>query len=59
MDNVLLHSLHLAEAKKITGNQPIWALRNMNRALQLLPWLNTTEETRRLKATQLLLVEDK
>ena len=43
------------EAKKITGNQPLWALRNMAYALSLLPWLNTEEEAARLEAAKFLL----
>jgi hypothetical protein len=43
------------EAKKITGNQPRWALQNMAYALSLHPWLNTEEETTRLEAAKFLL----
>ena len=43
------------EAKKITGNQPIWALKNMAKALSMCPWLNTAEENRRLEAARVLL----
>jgi hypothetical protein len=43
------------EAKKITGNQPIWALKNMAKALSMCPWLNTAEEDRRLEAAKVLL----
>ena len=45
------------EAKKITGNQPHWALRNMAYALSLHPWLNTEEEATRLEAAKFLLSE--
>ena len=44
-----------AEAKKITGNQPLWALKNMVKALTMCPWLNTAEEDRRLEAARVLL----
>tara|TARA_R110000822_G_scaffold21795_2_gene69081 strand:+ start:350 stop:496 length:147 start_codon:yes stop_codon:yes gene_type:complete len=44
-----------AEAKKITGNQPLWALKNMALALAMYPWLNTAEEDRRLEAAKVLL----
>jgi hypothetical protein len=33
----------IEEAKKIVGNQPTWALKNMVKALNMLPWLNTAE----------------
>jgi hypothetical protein len=42
-------------AKKIVGNQPIWALKNMVRALQMHPWLNTEIENQRLEAGKILL----
>jgi hypothetical protein len=45
----------LAEAKKLVGSQPRWALRNMVLALSLHPWGNTPEETARLKAAQLII----
>lgn len=38
------------EAKKIIGNQPTWALRNMRRALESMTSLNTPEECKRLEA---------
>ena len=44
----------IEEAKKISGNQPYWALRNMVKALQMHPWLNTEEETKRLHAAKLV-----
>lgn len=44
-----------AEAKKITGNQPLWALKNMAKALSMHPWLNTAEDDRRLEAAKVLL----
>jgi|TARA_R110000823_G_scaffold230399_1_gene357297 hypothetical protein len=44
-----------AEAKKITGNQPRWALKNMERALSMCDLLNTPEETQRLKAARIVL----
>lgn len=43
------------DAKKITGNQPIWALKNMVKALQMHPWLNTDIENQRLEAGLFLL----
>ena len=43
------------QAKKITGNQPRWALVNMAKALSMCPCLNSEEEDLRLKAAQFLL----
>jgi len=45
----------LAEADKIIGHQPTWALHNMVLALNLHPWLNTTEEDERLEAARIVL----
>jgi len=43
-----------AEARAIIGNQPKWALRNMARALQMLPRLNTCDDWQRLRALRAL-----
>jgi|TARA_R110002050_G_C8932135_1_gene512059 hypothetical protein len=43
------------EAKKIVGNQPKWAIKNMVKALNMSPWLNTTEEKQRLQAAKIVL----
>lgn len=45
----------LDEAKKITGRQPIWALKNMVKALSLHSWLNTETDKQRLKAARMIL----
>ena len=45
----------IEEAKKIVGNQPTWALKNMVKALKMLPWLNTAEDELRLKAAKVVL----
>jgi len=45
-------------AKKITGNQPSWALKNMIKALSLHAWLNTPKENERLQAAKLILKVD-
>ena len=37
------------------SRQPVWALRNMVLALEMCPWLNTTEEDERLSAAKVLL----
>jgi len=47
--------MNLSEAKKITGNQPTWALKNMVKALSMHSWINTPEENERLAAAQLIL----
>jgi hypothetical protein len=47
--------MQLTEAKKITGNQPTWALKNMVKALNMSSWLNTPEENQRLIAAQIIL----
>ena len=44
----------LIEAKKIVGNQPIWALKNMIRALNMLTILNTEEDWKRLEAAKIV-----
>tara|TARA_R110000823_G_scaffold140236_1_gene270215 strand:- start:461 stop:628 length:168 start_codon:yes stop_codon:yes gene_type:complete len=43
------------QAWSIVGNQPKWAIQNMIFALQLLPALNTQEETERLEAAKIAL----
>lgn len=45
----------LDDAKRIVGNQPAWALQNMVKALQMLPWLNTADDELRLKAARMVL----
>ena len=44
-----------AEAKKIIGNQPRWAVKNMVKALSMHSWLNTPEENKRLAAGKIIL----
>ena len=51
--------MNLIEAKKIVGNQPTWALKNMVKALQMLPWRNTAEDELRLQAAKIVLKERK
>jgi hypothetical protein len=48
-----------AEAKSIVGNQPMWAINNMIRALKLLPALNTAEDNIRLEAAKLVVADRK
>lgn len=45
----------LDEAKNIVGNQPTWALKNMVKALKMLPALNTREDDQRLAAAVLVI----
>ena len=45
----------LAEAEKIVGRQPTWAIANRVKALQMHPWLNTEEEEARLYAARMVL----
>lgn len=50
-----MKKMTLDEAKKIVGNQPDWALRNMIRALSVFRALNTEEDNLRLEAAKLVL----
>lgn len=45
----------LEKAKRIVGNQATWALKNMVKALKMLPRLNTPEDNERLEAAQVVL----
>ena len=47
------------QAKKIVGKQPKWAIKNMLKALQMLPWLNTDEDNERLLACKIYLKGNK
>ena len=47
--------MSITEAKKIVGNQPKWALKNMVRALSMLPFLNDDSDKQRLAAAKLIL----
>lgn len=49
--------MNIVEAKAIVGNQPTWALQNMIKALQLLPWRNTAEDIERLEAAKIVIKE--
>lgn len=48
-------AMTLDEAKRITGNQPTWALRNMVKALEMMTWRNTAEDWQRLEAARIIL----
>lgn len=39
-------------AAQLLGNQPMWAIKNMAKALSLFPLMNTPEEDERLAAAQ-------
>ena len=45
----------LEEARKIVGNQPKWAVKNMVKALSMHQWLNTPKESIRWEAGKLIL----
>jgi hypothetical protein len=45
----------LEEAKEIVGNQPTWALRNMVKALKMLPLMNTAQDEKRLAAAVMII----
>jgi hypothetical protein len=51
--------MNTTQAKNLIGDQPTWALKNMVKALNMLPWLNTPEDELRLKAAKLILKERK
>ena len=41
------------QAWKIIGNQPKWAIKNMIKALNMSPWLNTDKDKLRLAAAKI------
>jgi hypothetical protein len=45
----------LDQAKSIVGNQPDWALKNMVKALKMMPLLNTAADEERLAAALVVL----
>tara|TARA_R110000787_G_scaffold143345_1_gene256973 strand:+ start:291 stop:518 length:228 start_codon:yes stop_codon:yes gene_type:complete len=45
----------LEKAKKIVGNQPRWAIKNMVKALSMHSQLNTAKENERLAAAKIVL----
>lgn len=50
--------MNYAEAKKLVGNQPTFALKNMVVALSTMQFLNTPEENLRLEAAKIVLKGD-
>ena len=49
----------LDQAKQLVGNQPTWALKNMVKALKMLPALNTAEDELNLQAAKIVLKDRK
>ena len=49
--------MNIIEAKQRIGNQPTWALKNMVKALKMLPALNTAEDELNLEAAKVVLKE--
>jgi hypothetical protein len=47
--------MNLQEAKELIGNQDTTSLRNMVKALNMLPALNTAEDWQRLEAAKVVL----
>jgi hypothetical protein len=47
--------MDVEQAWKIVGNQPRWAIKNMVRALSMLPALNSPEDDLRLAAGRVAL----
>ena len=50
--------MNYAEAKKLVGNQPTFALKNMVVALSTMQFLNTPTKNLRLKAAKIVLKGD-
>jgi len=47
--------MNLKEAEEILGNRATWELRQMRKALETFPIMNTEEENERLEAVKILL----
>jgi len=47
--------MNLQEARSLLGNRPIWELKTIIKALNMLPLLNSVEDNRRLEAAQIML----
>jgi hypothetical protein len=43
------------QAKAIVGNQPTYALRNMVRAINMFPWINTDADLERQEAAKVVI----
>ena len=55
LDDLRATNPALAEAYALVGNQPLWALRAMVRALGFHAWSNTAEDCARLAAAKYIL----
>jgi len=53
--NVGENLMTIEEARKIVGRQPLFALKNMVKALKMCQWMNTEDDWKRLEAAQLIL----
>jgi hypothetical protein len=51
--------MNTTQARNLVGNRPTWELKNMVKALNMLPWLNTPEDELRLQAAKLIIKERK
>ena len=49
--------MELQEARNILGDRATWELRNMKKALEMIPFFNTQEEDERLEAVKIELKE--
>tara|TARA_R100001143_G_scaffold61793_1_gene63470 strand:- start:701 stop:907 length:207 start_codon:yes stop_codon:yes gene_type:complete len=49
------YKMTLDQAQKIVGNQPMWAIKNMVKALSMCKWLNTPDEELRLQAAKVVI----
>ena len=47
--------MNLKQANEILGDRATWELRNMKKALEMLPMLNSDEENERLEAVKTVL----
>jgi hypothetical protein len=50
-----MSKMTINQAKEIIGNQPTWALKNMVKALSMMPWRNTREDEKRLEAALMVI----
>jgi hypothetical protein len=47
--------MNMKQAQELVGNQPAWALKNMVKALEIMPLLNTAQDKERLAAAKFIL----
>jgi len=47
--------MDIREARERVGNQPHYALINMKKALEMLPWRNSEEDKKNLEAVKMVL----